>query len=272
MAIITISREVGSLGTEISQKVKEDLGLQLLNKEVLEKELVGHYGISENKIEKYDEKGPPFWDFSLDRNRYLHFMKTAMYEFARKGSCLIIGRGAQAIFKGFADALHIRVFAPHDLRIERLMNRYKCDETMAEQIIRHSDHDREGFHKFFFNVDWNDQKLYDLMINTNIITIDDAVQMIKGAALATKILEKKPDDEGKLTDICLSQEVYGNIAYIEGIDIGLLEVTATKGIVTIKGVTSVKEIIAKCEKIARSVTGVKKVNNKIIHHTRSLFA
>ena len=79
MAIITISREVGSLGTEISQKVKEDLGLQLLNKEVLEKELVGHYGISENKIEKYDEKGPPFWDFSLDRNRYLHFMKTAMY-------------------------------------------------------------------------------------------------------------------------------------------------------------------------------------------------
>lgn len=269
MAIITISREVGSLGTEIAKKTKEDLGLNFLDKEVLEKELVGHYDISENKIEQYDEKGPSFWDFSLDKNRYLHFMKYAMYEFAKKGSCVIIGRGGQALFKGFADTLHIRVFAPTELRIERLMKRYKCNAAMAERIIRHSDHDREGFHRFFFNVDWNDKKLYDLIINTNIINIDTAVQMIKDVASSTKILEKKPDEAGKITDICLSQEVYTTIIYKEKIDIQFLEVTAAKGTVTLKGVTSKEENIEKCEKIARNVAGVNQVVNEIVYHQRS---
>lgn len=265
MAIITISREVGSLGTEIAKKIKDDIGLKFLDKEVLEKELVSHYGISEKKVELYDEKSPSFWDFSSDKRRYLHFMKSAMYEFARNGSCIIMGRGGQVLFKGFADTLHIRIFAPYELRIERIMKRYKCKETMAEQIIRHSDHDRAGFHKFFFNIDWNDQQLYDLMINTSTVTVDAAVRMIKDVVETTKILKRKPDENEKLTDICLSQDVVAKIKYAEKIDVQFFEVIVAKGTVTLKGATSAEENIEKCGKIARKVPGVKKVINEIAY-------
>ena len=266
MAIITISRQVGSFGTEIAKMLKEGLNLNYLDKESLEKELVSRYGIPEEKVERFDEKKPAFWDiFSSDKDRYLHFMKTAMYEFARKGNCVIIGRGGQVLFKDLPGTLHVKIVAPTELRIERIKTRYNYNDRLAEQIIRHSDHDRVGFHKFFFHINWEDPCLYDLMINTQALTVEAAVRLIKEAVEATKILEKEPEKDSKLVDLCLGQEVITSIAYAEKIPVQFLEVVAVSGIVTLRGSTLTTEDINRCEAAARKVPGVKNVVNEIYY-------
>ncbi|HPK54504.1 MAG TPA: cytidylate kinase family protein [Smithellaceae bacterium] len=263
MAIITISREVGSLGTAIAKKVTEDLGFSIIDRGIIEKELSRHYDISAEKAARYDEKVPSIWDFSLDKERYLHYMKSIMYDVARKKSCVVIGRGGQYLFQGLANTLHVRVFAPYELRLKRVMKRYTCSEEAAGRIIRHSDHDRAGFHKFFFNIDWEDQRLYDLVINTRTINMDAAVQMIKDVAATTKLLSKTPDAGGKIADMCLSQQVFMKIKYAEKLGVQMLEVEAEKGIVTIWGMAATEEDVQKCGKIAGTVAGVKKVVNEI---------
>jgi len=264
MAVITISRQVGSSGSEIAKKLKEDLGLNYLDKEVLEKELVRHYGLSEKKVACYDEKKPSFWDFSSDKDLYLHSMKTAMYNFAKKGNSILIGRGGQVLFRDIPGTLNIRVFAPLSLRIERIMKRNNCNAVMAERIIRQSDRDREGFYSYFFNTDWNDQEMYDLIINTQTLTVDTAVDLIKSAVKDTKIMEVDVDAEKKLSDICLSQEVIASILYIEKIPVRYLEATATNGVINLKGAVGGKDYIQQSEDAARKIPGVKNVTNEII--------
>ncbi len=264
MAIITISRQLGSLGTEIGKKLEEDLKFDYLDKESLEEELVSKYGIPEEKVERYDEKKPAFWDmFSSDKDRYLHFMKTVIYEFARKGKCIIIGRGGQILLKDIPGILHVRVIAPMELRIERIKNRYNYNKRLAEQIVRHSEHDRAGFHKFFFHINWEDSNLYDLLINTNFFTVETAVRMIKEALDSSEIEEKRSEAESKIRDLCLGQEVFTSISYKERIPIHFLEVVAVSGVVTLRGSAITIDDINRCEAVARTVTGVETVVNEM---------
>lgn len=264
MAVMTISRQLGSLGTEIAKVLNEKLQLNYLDKIKLEKALVSEYGISGKSIEKYDEKKPPLWDiFSSDKDRYLHFMKTAIYEFAKQGNCIIIGRGGQILLKDIPGVLHVRVIAPLELRIERIKQQYSYKNKLAEQLIRHSDHDRTGFHKFFFHVNWEDPCWYDLVINTQSFTGENAVDLIKDALNMFGVEEKKSETERKLADLCLGQEVMTHIAYKEQIPIRFLEALAEDGVVTLSGSTSTSEDIEYCETVARKVPGVKDVINEV---------
>ncbi len=264
MAIITISREFGSLGTDIAKKLQEELTFAYMDKSHLEERLVRDYGIPEENFEKYDERKPHFWDiFSSDKDRYLHFMKTAMFDFARDGNCIIIGRGGQVLLQDIPGALHVRVVAPLPVRVERIKQQYHYDEKLAEQFIRHSDHDRGGFHKFFFHIDWEDSDLYDLLVNTRRFTVIDAVTLIKDSLTMFDVEQKQQETEEKLADVCLGQEVITQIAYKERIPIQFLEAVADNGVVTLRGSTITSEDIEYCEKVARQVAGVKDVVNEV---------
>ncbi|GAK59080.1 hypothetical protein U27_06056 [Candidatus Vecturithrix granuli] len=266
MAIITISRQIGSLGTEIAKKLREDLGFNYLDKQSLDEELIQKYGIPEKKVERYDEKKPGFWDtFSSDKDSYIHFVKTAMYKFAQQGNCLIIGRGGQFVFKDLPGALHIRIIAPIALRLERIKKKYNYDDRLADQVLRHSDHDRAGFHKFFFHTNWDNTDLYDLVINTRLLSVEAAVQLIKDALESTGIMEQRVAQESKLADICLSQEVITSIIFMEKIPVQFLEVEAlaASGVVTLRGATMTAEDMACCEAVTCKVPGVKEVINEM---------
>ena len=267
MAIITLSRQLGSLETDIAKTLQEDMGFHYLDKHSLHEELIKKYGVSEENFERYDEKKPAFWDvFSADKDSYIHFMKTAIYEFAQKGNCIISGRGGQVLFKDLPGVLRIRLIAPIALRLERIKKDYNDDARVAEHVIRHNDHDKAGFHKFFFHVNWEDAGLYDLVINTGAFTVDTAVRMIKDAFASKNVMAQQAENDRKLADICLSQEVITSIAYQEKIPVQFLEVTAVDGIVTLRGMTIAAEDVNMSEHAARKVPGVKDVINEI-HHT-----
>ncbi len=207
--------------------------------------------------------------FSSDKDKYLHFLKTAIYEFAREGDSLLIGRGGQVLFQDIPGVLRVRIVAPLELRIERLKDRNQYDERLAEQVIRHSDHDRAGFHRFFFHVNWEDYHLYDLMINTQELTTATAVQLIKDALQAYGVADKQHATASKLKDACLAQEVATAISYDEHIPIHFLEVSSVSGVVTLRGSAMTTEDISRSEAVAGRLPGVKEVINEIycIPHT-----
>jgi hypothetical protein len=74
MAVITVSRQLGSLGTEIAQKPAEVLQYEFVDKEKVAKAL-GTYGLPQPDLERFDEKKPPFWDsLQVQRRKFLHFL------------------------------------------------------------------------------------------------------------------------------------------------------------------------------------------------------
>lgn len=264
MAIITISRQKGSLGTLIGQALKDEFGFNYVDRVSLEKQLVSKYGLPEQSVARYDEKKPAVWEvFSSEKDKYLHFLKTAMYEFAQKGDCIMIGRGGQVLFDGIPGVLRVSVVAPTETRIERVQKHFQYDARLAEQVVRHSDHDRAGFHRFFFHVNWEDYHLYDLVINTHAISVETGVQLVKGALQSLRSADKQGESESRIKDLCLSQEVITKISYAEKIPIHFIEVVSVSGVVTLKGSVMTSEDIARSEAVAKNVPGVKEVVNEL---------
>jgi hypothetical protein len=167
------------------------------------------------------------------------------------------------LFKDIPGVLHIRVVAPIALRLERIKKKYNYNDRLAEQMIRHRDHDKAGFLKFFFHINWEDVHFYDLVINTKAFSVEAAVQLIKDALESTGVMEKQPERERKLADLCLSQEVITSIAYLEKIPVQFLEAIAVSGVITLRGTTITAGDVNSCEIAARKVPGVKEVMNEI---------
>ncbi|MBD3307877.1 phospholipid-binding protein [candidate division KSB3 bacterium] len=273
MAIITISRQVGSFGTEIGKQLQTDLHYNYFDKHSLETELFKTCGISEKKLEKYDEKRPTFWEtFSADKEKYHHCIKTMLYRFARQSHCIIIGRGGQALFQGLSGVLHVRVIAPPELRKERIKARFHYDDHLAEQTLHHSDQDRSGFHRYFFQINWDDPRLYHLTLSTDLFSVEAAAQVIKDAVEATGIQAQHPDKDPQLANRSLTQEIITHIKYKEHIPVQFLDVIVADGSIILKGATTTEDNIKRCETIAYEVFGAQKVSNEIryVHHPYSL--
>ncbi len=263
MAIVTVSRQLGSLGTDIAHRLAEELGYDCLDKDTFDK-FLNDYGITKIKVDKYDEKKPSFWNtFSAGRDLYLHFLKTVIYDFAKKGNSVILGRGGQVLLRDLPGTLAIRIVAPCALRVKRVQEKANIGKKEADQGIKHSDFDRNGFHRFFFNVDWKDANLYDIILNTQILTVESAVRIIIEALECTEIKDRIEEARSALENLTLNQKVEAAILYDKKIPIQYFEASSAGGVVTLRGAVTSTYIIGLCEEAVRSVPGVSDVVNEI---------
>jgi len=263
MAIITVSRELGSLGNEAAETLAKRLGYNLVDKALLDKAL-HERGIAENKLEKYDEKRPSVWDaFSSDRDRYLHFLKAVIYEQAARGNTVIVGRGGPVLLGELPGTLHVRVTAPHEVRVRRIAAQLKVKDQQAEQILRHTDHDRSGFWRYFFNVSWADPSIYDLVINTAHIDAETVADMIERALGPFAVEKHESAARSLLADLALGQQVETRILYDQAVPVQFLEARVSDGVVTLLGAVSALKNAEKAVEVAKGVPGVRDVRNEI---------
>jgi len=205
MAIITISREVGSLGDEIAKAVTEKLDYEHIEKSQISEALSLH-GFMASDVDKFDEKKPSIWQMlSKQKNIFDHLIRSTVYDFASRDNVVIVGRGAQIILKDIPGTLHVRVTAPYDARVHRIMEQMEYEELNAEQLIRLSDRDSSGYINTYFDADWDDSNLYDLVINTGNLTLNTVVDLITEAANSI-VIEKSPQTSETLKDLALTQK------------------------------------------------------------------
>ncbi|NIM12258.1 MAG: BON domain-containing protein [Candidatus Aminicenantes bacterium] len=265
MPVITISRQLGSLGTEITQLLSKDFNCQYLDKESLEEAFV-EYGIPRESMERFDEKKPGFWDlFKTDKARYLHFMKEAIFEFVRKGNGIILGRGGQVLLADLPGVLRVRTIAPMEIRQQRVMKRLQCDKNHAVKLIQHSDHERAGFLRFFFGENWEEPSLYDLVINTGSFSAETAALSIKNIIDSDEFKASEKETRQKLEDLCLEHEIKTAIIYKDKILVQFLEVNSLQAVVTLRGIVDSNDDLERCEKVVMKIPGIKEVHNEIYY-------
>lgn len=263
MAIVTISRQLGSSGSEIAEALAKRMKIQPIDRDSLE-ELLVDQGIAEGKIDHFDEKRPNFWDtFSSDKDRYLHFLKSAILDVAGKGKAVILGRGAQILLKEVPGIAHIRCVAPKETRTSRIMEQFSCDEHNAHKLIQQSDHDRAGFYRFFFDIHWDDPDIYDVTINTSVFPVDAATDLITDTLKLKQAQTTPAETARRIGDLSLAQKVVTTILYSENIPVRFLGVFAENGEVTLAGSVNTTELVHRAEAVAVRTEGVESVKNDI---------
>ena len=95
---------------------------------------------------------------------YGELIRRVILEYAQAGNVLIAGRGGQVVLKDFANALHVRIHAPEELRILRLVERLGLDQKEAERQIHQADKERVRYMKHFYNAPWTIRSLSLLVI------------------------------------------------------------------------------------------------------------
>jgi cytidylate kinase len=255
VAIITISRQLASLGDETANELAKLLGYRFVDKPSLE-ERIKSYGVEGFKFEKYDERKPAFFAaFSQDRDDYLHYLKTAMLTEAREGNCVLIGRGAFAFFKDVPGVFSVFLVAPMDIRTERVKNYFHCDNKRAVQIIEQSDNDRTGFHRYFFDVNWRDASNYQLTLNMGRLHPAAAARIIK--ELKDETIDSEAEIAGArvFNDIFLGQQIVHHILHEKEIPVHFLDVIVARDKVTLYGVVNSPGQMAAALSAARDLAG-----------------
>lgn len=222
MAIIAISRQVAALGDEISEAVAQKLGYKFINRKMIEKRIV-EMGFPESKLEKYDERKPGFFaSLARDRDEYLDYLQTAVLEAAADGNCVLIGRGSFVILDRVPNLLSFKFVAETPVRVKRLMDEFLWDEKKALQRINESDNNRRGFHKSFFNLESDDLSHFHMIINTGLISVDSASDVIVQTVKDCITPEKENEGNAKVKEMLLSQRIVNSLVFTHKLNINFL--------------------------------------------------
>ena len=184
---ITISREPGSGGRIVAQKLAEKLGFSVFHQEVL-LEIAKRADVSEKLLATLDERGlnvledcisALVYDRHLWPDEYLKHLMKVIGAIGENGRAVIVGRGANFVVPP-QYRLRLRIVAPQDIRIENVARTYNVTPEDARRHIVRTESDRRAFIRKYFNADIANPTNYDLVINTGSLEIDKAV----GAVIA----------------------------------------------------------------------------------------
>ncbi len=122
------------------------------------------------------------WEDPLDDEQYIAALESVVRDLALEPNMVIVGRGSQHILKNNQSVLHVFVIAPMEERLNRIMAEKQIERDDAVRYIEENDNSRKAFLQRFFQKEFDDPLLYDLVINTKYITTTVAAQLVQKAA------------------------------------------------------------------------------------------
>ena len=202
--IVTISRQIGSGGSEIARRVAEALGFRLVDNELIDR-VAERAGMSRTQVANREERAPGFLERLIRvlsrsapelqntppetmpepaEKSLVQITEQVVAEIAAKGRVVMVGRAAPAVISGNLEALHVKTVAPIPVRVARISQRDGVDAREAERRLKACDADRTRYHAHHYGRDWNDPTNYHLVLNTGPLGIDGATDLILARARA----------------------------------------------------------------------------------------
>lgn len=181
LAVVTISRQMGSLGYQVAEEVASLLGYRLMWRELINQAAL-RSGNPEVALATIDELGLlGLCPSPKACKSYLKALKHFIIELADEGKVVVVGRAGQVILRERPDVLHVRVIAPAAMRAERIARIHSISLESAQAQIEASDDYRRKYLKRFYQVRWDDPELYDLVLNTAHLSPEKAAFLIREA-------------------------------------------------------------------------------------------
>ena len=159
MAVIAMTREIGTLGKDVVAGLAERLGLDVIHHGLVEHDIVETSGLPENEVHRFLEGEASLLErWRIDRRRMRCCTAQEIFELAAKGNVLIRGWGSVYLLRSVPHVLSVRVCAPMEFREAVLMQRLGLkDRAAARREIERDDAAHNGAMQGMFGIDWTDR-------------------------------------------------------------------------------------------------------------------
>jgi cytidylate kinase len=265
MKWITVSRKMGTRGSEIAKRVASELGYRFYDTKAINHmaQELGFLG----SVREVDERVPSIFQrlFSQRPMVYLERLYSVIYELAKQGDAVFLGRGSYLLLGDFPCALHVRVTASPEKCIRTLMEQ-GLNREAAARTIKRSDDERSAFVKFAFGVDWEDPARFDLILNMDKLSLNLAVSTVLDLVRSPEMSDASVEALQTLgvmaltsrAEAALVEATFGQ-AFVPSLSVSVVQ----PGKVRVSGNVDTKERKIEAERVLRSVKGVEAVENAI---------
>jgi cytidylate kinase len=195
---VTISRQYAAGGSQVASLVAAGLGWDVVDNEFLDA-LAERSGYSREEVADLDERVPSFFErfaqsTTLSFPEYLattpgaldepgaeklaRISRDLVAELGRRDRMVMVGRAAAAVLARESGAIHVRVVAPREVRIQTAIDRLGVAPGDAESILDDTDRNRDRYHREYYDRDWNDPENYHMVFNTELVGVDRVAELV----------------------------------------------------------------------------------------------
>ncbi len=263
MPVIALTQGMGSLAKDIADQLGKELGLATLEHEPAD-HVASRMHVPKSLINRLREgKAGPIERLTADKASIAIYTAEEVLETAARGDVVLRGWGATCLLRPVPHIPCIRVMRPFAKRVQWLMERLDTDDIdSAEAEIRRSDHANAARMHEQFGVDWGNPVLFDLVLNTDRLSVDTCVQLIKELAARPEFAETEPS-RALLHGMALSARVRAALradAETEGVDV---TIDSADGRVTFSGIVLSAGERDATGRVAAGVPGVGGIDNQL---------
>lgn len=197
---VTISRQAGCGALLVAEKLAKLLQPHspkgappwtVFDRNLMDKVLEDHHlparlakFLPEDRVSQLQDIMDDLFGFRPASGTVVQHTSETILHLAEMGRVILIGRGATVITAKLPNVFHVRLVAPLEKRIEHAHEFYNLTKKAARDFILREDGGRKRYLSKYFNARIDDPLLYHLIINTGLVSYDDAARMIAEALVS----------------------------------------------------------------------------------------
>ncbi len=181
--VVSISRQVGTIGEDVARLSAERLGFRYIDYQVIQA-AAREAGVSPETVSEAEHPPSLLTTKPLYTSTdYRTFIEDVIRDVAQEGNCLVVGHAAQVILRERFDTLHVLITGSPTFRARRIMAGMNVDEKTALKTVDRTDNERLDYFRRFYDTGWLTPCTYDLCINTDHLNPEQAAELVVQAAL-----------------------------------------------------------------------------------------
>jgi cytidylate kinase len=269
MSIVAMTREMGSLGKDVAAGLAQELGLPVVHHEIIDSLADKMRLRKSHVIRLLDGQAGILERLTADDTSLSIYTEDELCSLAMRGNGAVIrGWGATHLLGRVPHVVRVRVCAPHALRRQRMLERLRTDDDgFVDEEIRRSDEAQAAIMRRYFNVDWADASHYDLVLNTERVTVPQCVEEILKLVRSAEFGETDASRRA-LADVALQSRVRAALRADQRTRGLRIVVAVSQGAATLSGLVDDEEQSALAAQVASAVEGVKRVDSELRAHSR----
>jgi cytidylate kinase len=263
MPVVALTQEMGSLSKDVAEALARDLGLATVRHEVVD-HVASKMLVSRSLIKRLREgKAGTIERLTADRKGMAIYSAEQVLEIAARGNVVLRGWGATCLLRPVPHVVCVRVTRPFARRVEWLLAQLDTDDAeFAADEIRRSDQAHASRMHAQFGVTWGDPLLYDLVLNTERISVESCVQQIRALMERPEFSETEAS-RALLQGLALQARVRAALKADERTRDVNVTIDSIAGRIALHGMVATAEELAATAQVAATAPGVTDIDNQL---------